>query len=607
MVSRYGSDATFAGNADGGVIDNQGNPIISTGIGPGASPLGYAVLNQIVGKFPNGLINFPPQDISTAIGNFDNPLPFWNVTDESDGRINAKFVILDSAISSALSSAISASNVGGSGGGSYVGLGGLKITPTNALSGDTFTLSQRAPTVVIPKLKEIGWAVYGYTGPGTPTSAFYVTTDVIYYDGEGAAISTATLGSTTNFSIAVSNGKVHTGYTQGTSSTDYVSDSATEVEMISTLVVTAGTVTEDQSIYISSMVVSPEFGASGSATPEGRVYRTYSSSSTWVVPTGVQTIDVVAIGAGGGGASGALSRLINSGNTAGTGLGGPPGGASGYGFARDVGVLPGGTVTITLGSGGAGGAANTYVKPVGTASTDGTAAPAVGGAGGASSISITHGTMISITGGGGGGTAAVGAPGVVTVNSPAGVTVAAGTAATSATTIPSSPASSSTNLFTPYIQPSDWYAAAAGEDAYAGATNTSPVVLALGGSAYADKGFSSGGAWGGSAVSTTATSSTAITAQAGGVGRYGSGGGGGASGVRISGTVNTDATFFSGAGADSNGYGSGGSGGGGLRMNAGSLNSSERAAYDIYIESGAGGEGSNALAIISYVTPGSAI
>lgn len=608
MVSRYGSDATFAGNADGGLVDEEGNPIISGATRIGNAPLGYSVLNQMVGKFPNSLLNFPPPTLGSAIGDFDNPLPFFAVSDDSDGRIAAEFVVLDSAISSALGSGIFNAGASSSSGasGSYVGLGGLKISPQGALSGDSFTLTQRAPTVVYPKQKEVGWAVLATDVSGTADapSEFTVSSQAIYYNSENEPLSTATIGTVTGSILRFIGGKAFTGYTNGTA---FVPDAATSVEMNLTLTATAGTVSSAAAVYVSTMAIVPESGGAGTASPaEGRVVLTYYSSDTWVVPSNVKSMDVFVIGAGGGGASGGQSVGLSAANLAGTARGGPGGGASGYGYAPNVAIIPGGTVTITIGSGGVGGTALIYNKPAGTAFVANfTNNPNVGSNGGATSVSTSFGTVISITGGTGAGTAAVGGPGVVTVNSPALISIAAGTAASSATTLMTSPASSTTNLFAPMLKSTDWIVGEAGGTGV-NYGSKSPTFGA-GGTVYAESGFSAGGAWGGSAVTTTTSSAAAQSAQAGGAGRYGAGGGGGGASLRFGGedaaaTIDFDAG--SPVGMPLVGFGCGGSGGGGLRLNRGDISTANITASTIYLVSGAGAQGSDGYVVIAYTTPG---
>jgi hypothetical protein len=101
--------------------------------------------------------------------------------------------------------------------------------------------------------------------------------------------------------------------------------------------------------------------------PQG-LYQTFTTSGTWVVPTGVYKIFVRLWGSGGGG-GGAIN------NGASSAAGNPGGYSEGY-FA----VTPGSTLTITIGAAGSGGSssgsnatagATTSVSPLGIQSTGG--------------------------------------------------------------------------------------------------------------------------------------------------------------------------------------------------------------------------------------------
>jgi hypothetical protein len=583
MVSRYGSDATFAGNADGGLVDNRGNAIISSSVGPGDAPLGYAVLNQIGGKFANGLINFPPPDTASAIGNFDNPLPFWNVTDESNGRINATFVVLDSSISSALSSAIGSAGVGGQAIGSYVGLGALKISTLNAVSGDTYTLSQRAPTIVVPRMKEIGWAVYGYSGTATPTAAFTVKTDVIYYDGEGSAISTATLGSSTNTQIALYSGTVHYGYTQGTSATDYLSDAAMSVEMTSTFTVTAGTVTQDQAIYVSSSIINPQYAKVGGSV----VVDVFTSSGTWTRPTGVDYVTVIGVGGGGGGASGAgIGGVVGVGERRLDGTGG-----GGGGRVAVVANLPvtDASYSIGIGAGGAGGVGGTATKASG-----GTAAMSLalvsGSDGGVSTFGslLTFGAGIGATARTGGAAGSVVSLPVFTFDLSASGGGGAGGLASSSTTATLGTAGV-TNTYLSFYKT----AGTVGANGTQGSTTGTVGTATLGGAGTATAAGWGGG--GGGSGFIPRTSVEAMDNSAGG--RSGGGGAGGPARRHATTSGTMTATGGAGGSAVANSGGGGGAGG------DASVLSETQAVYNtstLTVTGGNGGAGASGIILIAY-------
>jgi len=100
----------------------------------------------------------------------------------------------------------------------------------------------------------------------------------------------------------------------------------------------------------------------------------FASSGTWTVPTGI-TQAVISVLAGGGGAGGTSSASP-----------GGQGGQGGFAQAYVTGLTPGGSVTVTVGTGGNGG--NIGIGSAGTS-------------GGTSSVTGT-GVSISATGGGGG-------------------------------------------------------------------------------------------------------------------------------------------------------------------------------------------------------------
>jgi hypothetical protein len=113
--------------------------------------------------------------------------------------------------------------------------------------------------------------------------------------------------------------------------------------------------------------------------------RIFTSSNTFVVPTGAKVVEVTCIGGGGGGGGGARNVSGDGG-----GGGGGGGGLSKYLFrAEDLGGVDA-SITVTIGTGGAGGAATAS----GTTALDGNS----GTAGGATSF----GSYLQATGGSGG-------------------------------------------------------------------------------------------------------------------------------------------------------------------------------------------------------------
>jgi hypothetical protein len=301
---------------------------------------------------------------------------------------------------------------------------------------------------------------------------------------------------------------------------------------------------------------------------------TFTSSGTFIVPTGVTVINVEIIGAGGGGGGG--------GNNAGTGA---PGGGGGGGAATKLyfpnySVTPGSTLTATvgaLGTGGTGGnngvsggdsilASGTWSivsqgGGSGGAGGHGGGGFTVGGNGGnstgAGGTGGTTGTGVGGGGGGGGGGFTAGVNG--------------GNATNAAVITPATP-SENTSPF--YFFPGG--AGGGGQGRGATGTNTggtggsSSTVLGLantfvGGAGGTSSGNSSGSGGGGGA-------SAYASGGAGGNGSAAAGGGTGASGGSIAGT----------------GYGAGGGGGGGSQINGTATG-------------GTGGNGGPGLIIITYL------
>lgn len=116
----------------------------------------------------------------------------------------------------------------------------------------------------------------------------------------------------------------------------------------------------------------------------GQNYQAFGSSGTFTVPTGITKIRVAVFSGGGGGRGGILGSAATQAS----------GGNGACGVAIITGLTPGGTISVTVGSGGAGGAAN-------------------GGAGSSGGTS-SFGTYISCTGGTGNSSAAMVAPGTTT-------------------------------------------------------------------------------------------------------------------------------------------------------------------------------------------------
>lgn len=96
----------------------------------------------------------------------------------------------------------------------------------------------------------------------------------------------------------------------------------------------------------------------------------FTASGTFTIPAGITKVKVTVVGGGGGG----------GGNGPGSG-----GGAGGVAIKYITGLTPGGTVSVTVGNGGAGGATAGQSGATGGTSSFGAYCSATGGSGGASS------------------------------------------------------------------------------------------------------------------------------------------------------------------------------------------------------------------------------
>lgn len=224
------------------------------------------------------------------------------------------------------------------------------------------------------------------------------------------------------------------------------------------------------------------------------IYSTAGSSS-FTVPTGVNSITVEAWGAGGGGGNGSGS----------TGSGGAGGGG---GYAQStLSVTPGETLTINVGTGGAKAAAASnggYGGGFSAVLRSSTYLIQAGGGGGGGGLVGTN-TYAGGAGGAGGGTSGIGgsaATGIATVGGPGGQgTTAAGGGGGTAGSSGTAGYSGTNNL---------------GGDAGGSGATCSTAVTTRGGN-----GGTGGGGKGG-------TAATCVGGGGGGGGRYGGGGGGSA-------------------------------------------------------------------------------
>lgn len=275
-----------------------------------------------------------------------------------------------------------------------------------------------------------------------------------------------------------------------------------------------------------------------SSPAAGSNVQVFTASGTWTKPSTANIVQVIAIGGGGGGGSGRCGQA----NTSRYGGGGGAGGGSIRNLYIPAALL-GSTVSVTVGAGGTGGAAQTL-------------ADSNGNAGGAGNPSL-FGTYASAQGGtgGGGGTSAVG-------------TVATGGASdliVPATTIggPGGISASTTPTIRENLSPTG-----GGGGAWVSSVNVVDV-----GQNGATTGNSCGTARTGGAGGSSAAGSSGTSAPANS-GWGGAGGGGGG----------TDTTTVAGYAGGTGGLYGGGGGGGGGAING--------------VSSGAGGDGGSGIVIV---------
>lgn len=367
-MAQIGSNLGITAQNLSQTIDSQGNPIISSETDFGSSPAGSALLTQQLFGLANATFNLTPPDPYSPITP-DNTVPYWDFIEYSSGEMSG------SATYS-----------------STTGTWGIDIRPGTAVINDYCVFRTRSYLVNDDNLalrqKALAVVSKGGTAGGTAAS-WQLVLSATYYDATDAQISTYAIGTVTDVGSWTSiSGTTTSGGSAIGASARYVDLSFTMTAL--------GTVTGSAYATIKSCLLQSSSGGGGGAQ-SFIVTETFTTSGSWIVPTGVTTlVAVYGIGAGGGGASGAYlaDGVVASNNQLISGSGGGGGGV--YGVIRDLPVS--GTVTIGIGAGGSGGTAATFSKAAG-----GTAR--VFGVGGTASRGgdTTFGSLVTFTGGGRGG------------------------------------------------------------------------------------------------------------------------------------------------------------------------------------------------------------
>lgn len=577
-MPRIGSDGGFVSSNIGGLFDDQGNAIVSSDTDFGASPLGIAARNQALYALPNPSFNLTPPDPASPIVDNDNPMPYWSVEDLSEGRMNVT-TIFDSATQT----------------------WAAQINPTAGSASDSITLTTRSYLLNDTNFNLRQKALASLTKVGTysSTSQFTVSLTATYYDSTGTSLSSYTVGSVADNTTWTS----ISGFT--TSGTAIVSAAAQYLDLAFTLTATAA-VTSGVKVNINSLLL--QTSVSGGAGGGLLVTETFTSSTTWTRPTGVDYL-VAAIGlSGGGGGEGGTASTVTAGFSGNQNYGGHPGV---YALLRDIYIGDQSTISIGVGAGGNGGIGGTAVRG---GSTTAPVAPGDGGA-------TTFGTYLTCT------TASVGtaagtASGVVTTTTPFASTVVTTLAETQTATTIRANSYWQTNGFS--VLPYQSSYPLAGQDgepgvASAGTTGTAGGTSVISGQTGQNAGGRTLGGAGGSAgyiagrggrssivridnsggyayAGTTLASGTATIYYAGSA-QAGAGGGGGAA---VFGTRAVSTNIYvkggNGGSAAANSGSGGGAGGpasiGGTAYPAGSSGTAI---------GGNGGNGGNGFVIIAYV------
>ena len=631
MGSRFGSDRTSTSQNLSSTLDALGNPIISTDVSFGASPLGEAARTQVALGVPNGTFNLLPNDPLLPIDS-SNPLPYWDF--EANGDLSATMDYTDATQTWS-----------------------VILDPNSAGSGDYAILKTRIPIINDEGLDVRHFVSSSLIQEAKPASltAWTLNLTAQYYDTTGAAIGTAyTIGTLTETSTS-------TNLSSYTNTSGPIDTTAAELEIAYTITRGATGLSEVVAI-LRSVLVATDYGsvggggggsyiplavitaagdlikgaASGSATriaqgskdqvltvlgtalgsvgwadipadPSPQFYiEEFNASTTWTVPTGVLKLEaLVILGSGGGGGGGASSLLT----TSATRNGGGGGGGGGLWYKENVYLNGAGSVVVTIGAGGAGGAGGTSTK-----AAAGTAVVSTAGLIGSHGGDTSFGSFGSAQGGrrgSGGGTAAGGAGGASATASGNGYWSgdafttsslyasqnsggdggAGGSAGVAAGVALGNSLSSTRSLSVPYMT---------GTAAGTGATGGSATIT--GGAGSAAPGAVGGRAnyWAGGAGAGGVSSTVADT---GGSATVGGGGGGGAG--RLSVTVAGTYTVTGGNGGNGNGTtvaGGGGGGGGGAAV----FIATAGAPYTNSVATttgGSGGNGSNARIVIAYIVP----
>jgi len=546
-MPQFGSNPSVAAQNLSATQDPNGNPIISSENGFGASPLGVAARTQALYGIPNAHFDLTCADPNSAV-EVNNAIPYWDL--EYSGAITTSMVYDETTQNWS-----------------------VRMDPTGAEADDFATLKARTYLLNDSDLALRQKAYASLTKVGTTgTAQWSIVLSATYYDIAGNQLSTFNIGTAAD-----------TGTWTGisgvtTSGSAAISTNAAYADIALTLTA-AGSVSGTAKVDINSVLIATSQAAGGGSF---LITQTFTSSGTWTRPTGVDYVTVVAMGGGGGGQGGALGAA----GTAASGTAGGNGGATGPWVRLDeiyVGDVA--TVSVGIGAGGAGGTANTFSKAAASSTTSSQALTA-GAAGGAT----TFGSYLSV--GGGTATASAGMYGLEKVNGRLG---GEGEANSPNSGIATDAQDHLMSTYTSAPFSVAWTSTSAAGTAGTGSGGSTNAV-GTGGTAKTTLGIAGPGGGGGKA--TVGTTPTAGNGSVGGAGSSGSGGGGSA---RRSAASGQTVVVQGGNGADSPVANKGGGGGGG---GAAAFAASSNANYTstiLTITSGKGGTGSAGWLTVAWV------
>ena len=551
-MAQFGSGRSIIAQNQSAVSDSNGNLIVSPDDSWNASPLGIAARNQVSIGVPNGTFNILPADPVGDI-NAANPLPYWDWAPDNgfvasmayDTTTQTNSVELDpTGVGTALGTAVLRTRI--------------PITNDEGLD-----IRQYVSSSLIQVSKAAG------------TDKWTATLTSQYYDTTGAAIGTPYIIGTIGERGTVTN---LASYTNGSG---FISASAAELELEYTLVV--GTASPTYALQIKSVMVATEYGVikggGGGTVIPGYDYQEFLDSGTFTVPTGIEYVNVWAMGGGAGGNSG---EVTSSNATTSSAQGGSGGRSSWWVLRRDIYVGNVATVSVGIGAGGAGGTAITFSKAA-AATTQKNTNPSDTNAGSAGNT--TFGTYFTALGANQAGDSYSGWYGVEHISgttgggggNPNGSAGAVGTA---------HPLDSYGGA--PFVYAARDFAVG-GDDGVTGVASGGTGQVGVSGKNSATTGLAGGGGGGGSG---SARSSGGGLAGAGGDGGPGGGGGGGGAVSRYinAGSLTITGTAGNGGNGDqiTNG-GCGGGGGAGIAISA--SGTANYASATITVRSGAGGRG----------------